>query len=94
MRQPAAKSGPGDIRQDTTRTAKHIITNTEVGDSAMRHNTPQRTEASPTQLLRNLIEGNACGLVSPDELQDALTLLEQSLHLARTYVQVDEEVTA
>lgn len=97
MTQPARstqKSGPGFIRQDSTRTAGHVITNIEVGDSAMPHTTSEHTETSPTQLLRNLIEGNACGMVTADEIHDALTLLEQTLHLARTFVQVDEEVPA
>ncbi|MCT9624262.1 hypothetical protein HWD94_03875 [Pseudarthrobacter equi] len=49
---------------------------------------------APTQLLRNLIDESAAGLVTADELQDALTLLEQALGLARTYIQVDEEVPA
>lgn len=49
---------------------------------------------APTQLLRNLIDESASGLVTAEELQDALTLLEQTLHLDRTYIQVDEEVAA
>lgn len=81
------KSGPG-VPARRTRTAEDIITKTRQGDSAMEQT------IAPTQLLRNLIEGNACGMVTADELQDALTLLEQTLHLDRTYVQVEEEVAA
>ena len=60
----------------------------------MAHTTPNKTEASPTQLLRNLIEDATCGMASPADLDDALTLLEQTLGLSRTYAQVEEEVTA
>lgn len=85
--QATTKSGPG-VRQDMTRTAESITTKTHQGDSAMAQT------IAPTQLLRNLIEGNACALVTADELHDALTLLEQTLHLDRTYTQVEEEVAA
>lgn len=34
------------------------------------------TTTAPTQTLRDLIEGNACGLVTADELHNALLNLE------------------
>jgi hypothetical protein len=90
------KSGPGDIRQDTTRTAKHIITKNYQGDFAMSQSTAITISPSPvlspTQTLRDLIEDSSCGMATPAELHDALTLLEQTMHQARTFPSVDIEV--
>jgi hypothetical protein len=97
MRQPTGstqKSGPGLIRQDTTRTAKHIITNIEVGDSAMSHSTrtTARTSslAAPTQRLRDLIDASTWGGASPDELHGALLQLEAELGLPLTEATTEE----
>ncbi|MBT2538777.1 hypothetical protein [Arthrobacter sp. ISL-69] len=60
----------------------------------MSQTTHTTTEVSPTQLLRNLIENAACGMALPEELHDALSLLEQVLHLAPTTPQLEVEVPA
>ncbi|QHK19380.1 hypothetical protein GU243_06080 [Pseudarthrobacter psychrotolerans] len=60
----------------------------------MSQSTHTPTEVSPTQLLRNLIEDAACGMALPEELHDALTLLEQALHLAPTSPHLEREEVA
>jgi hypothetical protein len=91
MRQHAQnpqKSGPGFIRQDTTRTATHIITKNYQGDFAMSQTTATTISPSPvlspTQKLRDLIDASSWGGASPDELHSALLELESVLGLPLT----------
>ena len=60
----------------------------------MPHTNSLVTVSSPTQLLRDLIEDSSAGMATPQDLHDALTLLEQSLQMARTFPTADIEVAA
>lgn len=94
MGKNTTKSGPGFIRQDSTRTAKHATPKNYQGDFAMSHSTctaaTTSSLVSPTQRLRDLIDASTWGGASPDELHGALLELETLLGLPLTQATTED----
>lgn len=55
------------------------------------HTAPLTIVQAPTQTLRNMIEGNACGLVLADELHNELMNLETRMGWTLTHPTEQDE---